>query len=97
MKYLRIIQWRNNDNTIQETHLSTEITITFNNIDWFQFQKSVNALLVKIDCKPCCEYIIAGGDAALLTSQESPEDSPKAGVKALQEVNLTITARRGLL
>ncbi|XP_033644668.1 glucokinase regulatory protein-like [Asterias rubens] len=52
----------------------------------FLISKSVNALLVKIDCKPCCEYIIAGGDAALLTSQESPEDSPKAGVKALQEV-----------
>ncbi|XP_038057342.1 glucokinase regulatory protein-like [Patiria miniata] len=52
----------------------------------FLTSKSINNLLRNIDYKPCCEYIIAGDDKALLTSQESPEDSPQAGVKALQQI-----------
>ncbi|XP_022102250.1 glucokinase regulatory protein-like isoform X2 [Acanthaster planci] len=52
----------------------------------FLTARSFNNLLTNIDFKPCCEYIIAGDDKALLTSQEAPEDSPQAGVKALQQV-----------
>ncbi len=35
----------------------------------------------------CCEYLIAGGDQALFTSQEAPEDRPDVGIQALVDVS----------
>lgn len=44
-----------------------------------------NEYLESINEKACFDYCIAGGDKALLTSQELPEDDPIAGVKDLKE------------
>ncbi|XP_064411199.1 glucokinase regulatory protein [Latimeria chalumnae] len=44
---------------------------------------SFNKLLKSLDKKPHFSYLIAGGDKALLTSQEAPEDNPQLGTEAL--------------
>ncbi|XP_016346901.1 glucokinase regulatory protein [Sinocyclocheilus anshuiensis] len=36
--------------------------------------------------KQICSYIIAGGDRALLTSQEAPEDDPALGARTLDKI-----------
>ncbi|ETO02352.1 hypothetical protein RFI_35085 [Reticulomyxa filosa] len=53
-----------------------------------------NEELIKHGLKECCEYCIAGGDQALLSSQERPEDDPIQGVKDLKA--LTEGARQVL-
>lgn len=45
-----------------------------------------NRALVELKQKPVYTYIIAGGDRALLTSQETPEDDPKLGMLTLKQV-----------
>lgn len=47
---------------------------------------SFNKLLKGLHRAPCYTYIISGGDKALLTSQEAPEDSPSLGVAELEKV-----------
>ncbi|KAI8490570.1 hypothetical protein Bbelb_318380 [Branchiostoma belcheri] len=44
-----------------------------------------NRLLIENGREACCAYLIAGGDRALLTSQEVPEDDPLLGVSELQQ------------
>ncbi|KAI8495955.1 hypothetical protein Bbelb_263710 [Branchiostoma belcheri] len=44
-----------------------------------------NRLLIQSGRKACCVYLIAGGDRALLTSQEAPEDDPLLGASELQQ------------
>ncbi|KAL0969370.1 hypothetical protein UPYG_G00226170 [Umbra pygmaea] len=45
-----------------------------------------NRILKDQEQKPLYTYIIAGGDKALLTSQESPEDDPKLGMLTLEKI-----------
>ncbi|XP_077991685.1 glucokinase regulatory protein-like [Glandiceps talaboti] len=52
----------------------------------FLLSRSFNRVLTNQGLPGCYEYIVAGGDKALLTSQEAPEDDPHAGIKALKEV-----------
>ncbi|XP_043119142.1 glucokinase regulatory protein-like [Puntigrus tetrazona] len=47
---------------------------------------SFNEMLNGPKHKQICSYIIAGGDRALLTSQEAPEDDPALGARALDKV-----------
>ncbi|KAL5015770.1 hypothetical protein ScPMuIL_005359 [Solemya velum] len=49
--------------------------------------RSFNSKLSANGIEPCFRYTIAGGDKALFTSQESPEDDPYSGIKALQRVS----------
>eukprot|EP00058_Branchiostoma_floridae_P024443 XP_002609933.1 hypothetical protein BRAFLDRAFT_124367 [Branchiostoma floridae] len=44
-----------------------------------------NRLLIENGKQACCAYLIAGGDRALLTSQEAPEDDPLLGASELQQ------------
>ncbi|XP_066274022.1 glucokinase regulatory protein-like [Branchiostoma lanceolatum] len=44
-----------------------------------------NRLLRESGRQACCAYLIAGGDRALLTSQEAPEDDPLLGASELQQ------------
>ncbi|XP_070556809.1 glucokinase regulatory protein-like [Ptychodera flava] len=53
----------------------------------FVLCRSFNKLLTNQGLPGCYEYIIAGRDKALLTSQEAPEDDPYSGIKALEEVS----------
>lgn len=47
---------------------------------------SFNSALNKLSKEPIFTYTIAGGDRALFTSQEAPEDDPTAGMLCLKEV-----------
>ncbi|XP_006626164.2 glucokinase regulatory protein isoform X1 [Lepisosteus oculatus] len=47
---------------------------------------SFNRLLKGLQKKHNYDYIIAGGDKALLTSQEAPEDNPYLGAEELEKV-----------
>lgn len=54
----------------------------------FQAVRNMNNILLKTlkKTKPCFEYIIAGGDRALFTSQETFEDDPVMGAELLKNV-----------
>ncbi|KAG7237426.1 hypothetical protein INR49_032389 [Caranx melampygus] len=52
----------------------------------FLMASSFNRELRKLNQSSVYSYIIAGGDRALLTSQEAPEDDPKSGVLCLKKV-----------
>ncbi|XP_036398116.1 glucokinase regulatory protein [Megalops cyprinoides] len=52
----------------------------------FLLATSFNRLLKEKQQKQIYSYIIAGGDKALLTSQEAPEDSPHLGAQMLEKV-----------
>ncbi|ESP02485.1 hypothetical protein LOTGIDRAFT_237979 [Lottia gigantea] len=45
----------------------------------FLIARTFNEKLKKLGLTPCCDYLIAGGDIALFTSQESGEDDPING------------------
>ncbi|KAG5265831.1 hypothetical protein AALO_G00246860 [Alosa alosa] len=51
----------------------------------FLLANTFNRMLGWHQQKPVYSYIIAGGDKALLTSQEAPEDSPSLGAQVLKE------------
>ncbi|KAK3563713.1 hypothetical protein QTP86_034442 [Hemibagrus guttatus] len=51
----------------------------------FLLATSLNRLLASQNHKPIYSYIIAGGDKALLTSQETPEDDPLLGALSLDK------------
>ncbi|XP_076156274.1 glucokinase regulatory protein [Alosa pseudoharengus] len=51
----------------------------------FLLANTFNRMLGRHQQKPVYSYIIAGGDKALLTSQEAPEDSPSMGAQVLKE------------
>nr|XP_021323211.1 glucokinase regulatory protein [Danio rerio] len=53
----------------------------------FLLATSYNEMLKSRKQKQMCLYIIAGGDRALLTSQEAPEDDPALGAHMLDKVN----------
>ncbi|XP_067312162.1 glucokinase regulatory protein isoform X6 [Pseudorasbora parva] len=52
----------------------------------FLLVTSFNEMLNAQRQKQICSYIIAGGDRALLTSQEAPEDDPELGARMLDKV-----------
>ncbi|XP_013406772.1 glucokinase regulatory protein [Lingula anatina] len=52
----------------------------------FLTARTFNKWLRELDMPECFRYVIAGGDKALFTSQEAPEDDPVLGAKKLQEV-----------
>ncbi|KAK7152554.1 hypothetical protein R3I93_010700 [Phoxinus phoxinus] len=52
----------------------------------FLLVTSFNEMLNAQRQKQICSYIIAGGDRALLTSQEAPEDDPGLGARMLEKV-----------
>ncbi|KAK2879155.1 hypothetical protein Q8A67_019946 [Cirrhinus molitorella] len=52
----------------------------------FLLVTSFNEMLKAQNQKQICLYIIAGGDRALLTSQEAPEDDPALGALTLDKV-----------
>ncbi|XP_062378910.1 glucokinase regulatory protein [Sardina pilchardus] len=51
----------------------------------FLLANTFNRILGMHQQKPVYTYIIAGGDKALLTSQEAPEDAPSLGAQVLKE------------
>ncbi|XP_056286786.1 glucokinase regulatory protein isoform X2 [Pseudoliparis swirei] len=52
----------------------------------FLIASAFNRALRDLDRSPVYSYLIAGGDKALLSSQEAPEDDPELGVLSLQKV-----------
>ncbi|KAM9327905.1 glucokinase regulatory protein isoform 2-T2 [Pholidichthys leucotaenia] len=52
----------------------------------FLITSGFNRALSEVNQSSVYSYIIAGGDRALLSSQEAPEDDPKQGVLSLQKV-----------
>ncbi|XP_054479907.1 glucokinase regulatory protein isoform X2 [Anoplopoma fimbria] len=52
----------------------------------FHITSAFNRALGELDQSSVYSYIIAGGDRALLSSQEAPEDDPNMGVLSLQKV-----------
>ncbi|KAK9524036.1 hypothetical protein VZT92_017903 [Zoarces viviparus] len=52
----------------------------------FLVASAFNRALGELDRSSVYSYIIAGGDKALLSSQEAPEDDPKLGVLSLKKV-----------
>ncbi|KAI3365983.1 hypothetical protein L3Q82_009810 [Scortum barcoo] len=52
----------------------------------FLISSSFNRALRELNQSLVYSYIIAGGDRALLSSQEAPEDDPKQGVLSLKKV-----------
>ncbi|XP_072307022.1 glucokinase regulatory protein [Eucyclogobius newberryi] len=52
----------------------------------FLIATSFNKALQDLNKQPIYTYIIAGGDKALFTSQEAPEDDPTLGMLCLKEV-----------
>ncbi|XP_063080226.1 glucokinase regulatory protein [Engraulis encrasicolus] len=54
----------------------------------FLLSNTFNRILAGRHQKPVYTYIIAGGDRALLTSQEAPEDNPSLGAQVLKETCL---------
>uniref|UniRef100_A0A3B5MQF4 SIS domain-containing protein n=1 Tax=Xiphophorus couchianus TaxID=32473 RepID=A0A3B5MQF4_9TELE len=53
-----------------------------------------NRELQRLNYAPICSYVIAGGDRALFSSQEAPEDDPTLGALRLKKVS-TIPCLRG--
>ncbi|KAG1973277.1 glucokinase regulatory protein [Pimephales promelas] len=53
----------------------------------FLLVSSFNEMLKAQRQKQICSYIIAGGDRALLTSREAPEDDPGLGARMLEKVS----------
>lgn len=47
--------------------------------------RAYNGILAAHGHEPIFDYIMAGGDAALIAAQEGAEDSPQAGIRAIQE------------
>ena len=41
--------------------------------------RSFNRVLCQLNKRPCCSYLIAGGDKALIVGDELPEDDPLRG------------------
>ncbi|XP_070711932.1 glucokinase regulatory protein [Pempheris klunzingeri] len=52
----------------------------------FLVTSGFNRMLRELNHSSVYSYIIAGGDKALLTSQEAPEDDPKLGMLSLKKV-----------
>ncbi|XP_030265259.1 glucokinase regulatory protein isoform X2 [Sparus aurata] len=52
----------------------------------FLMASSFNRALRELNKSPVYSYIIAGGDKALLSSQEAPEDDPRMGMLSLKRV-----------
>ncbi|KAM9334271.1 glucokinase regulatory protein [Symphorus nematophorus] len=52
----------------------------------FLISSCFNRALRELNQTPVYSYIIAGGDKALLSSQEAPEDDPRMGMLGLKEV-----------
>ncbi|XP_038573846.1 glucokinase regulatory protein isoform X2 [Micropterus salmoides] len=52
----------------------------------FLISSCFNRALRELNQSPVYSYIIAGGDRALLSSQEAPEDDPKLGMLSLKKV-----------
>ncbi|XP_052009571.1 glucokinase regulatory protein isoform X2 [Xyrauchen texanus] len=52
----------------------------------FLLVTTFNQMLITQQHKQIYSYIIAGGDRALLTSQEAPEDNPELGARMLDKV-----------
>uniref|UniRef100_A0A3Q1BCL1 SIS domain-containing protein n=1 Tax=Amphiprion ocellaris TaxID=80972 RepID=A0A3Q1BCL1_AMPOC len=52
----------------------------------FLITSGFNRALRQLNQSPVYSYIIAGGDRALLSSQEAPEDDPKLGMLSLKKV-----------
>ncbi|XP_026158071.1 glucokinase regulatory protein [Mastacembelus armatus] len=52
----------------------------------FLIASGFNRELRQLNQMSVCSYIIAGGDRALLSSQEAPEDDPRLGVLSLKKV-----------
>ncbi|XP_036947386.1 glucokinase regulatory protein isoform X1 [Acanthopagrus latus] len=52
----------------------------------FLTASSFNRALRELNKSPVYSYIIAGGDKALLSSQEAPEDDPRLGMLSLKKV-----------
>ncbi|KAJ4923985.1 hypothetical protein JOQ06_000227 [Pogonophryne albipinna] len=52
----------------------------------FLVTSAFNRALKELNQSPVYSYIIAGGDKALFSSQEAPEDDPKLGMLSLKEV-----------
>jgi N-acetylmuramic acid 6-phosphate (MurNAc-6-P) etherase len=50
----------------------------------FLLARAMNSLLAAVDAPPCFQYLISGGDAALLMSEELPEDDPVSGARELE-------------
>uniref|UniRef100_A0A672FQY2 SIS domain-containing protein n=1 Tax=Salarias fasciatus TaxID=181472 RepID=A0A672FQY2_SALFA len=53
---------------------------------FFCCQSAFNRELRRLDRQPVYSYVIAGGDRALFTSQEAPEDDAGLGVAGLEKV-----------
>lgn len=53
----------------------------------FLIATSFNKALEELNLDPVYTYTIAGGDKALFTSQEAPEDDPTAGMLCLKEIS----------
>ncbi|XP_074520624.1 glucokinase regulatory protein [Halichoeres trimaculatus] len=53
----------------------------------FLITSGFNKALKELKQSPVYRYIIAGGDRALLSSQEAPEDDPKLGMLSLKKVS----------
>lgn len=52
----------------------------------FLISSAFNRVLRELNQSSAYSYIIAGGDRALLSSQEAPEDDPKQGMMSLKKV-----------
>ncbi|XP_026085823.1 glucokinase regulatory protein isoform X1 [Carassius auratus] len=52
----------------------------------FLLVTSFNEMMKAQKQKQICSYIIAGGDRAMLTSQEAPEDDPALGAHTLEKI-----------
>ena len=63
----------------------TTLCFTIFNVDIVLFQawacsRSFNNLLSQFGLKSCFQYLIAGGDQALIVGKELPEDDPPQGL-----------------
>ncbi|TNN48386.1 Glucokinase regulatory protein [Liparis tanakae] len=56
----------------------------------FLIASAFNRALRDLDRSPVYSYLIAGGDKALLSSQEAPEDDPELGVLSLKKVRAVL-------
>ncbi|XP_054915685.1 glucokinase regulatory protein isoform X2 [Poeciliopsis prolifica] len=53
----------------------------------FLLASGFNRELQRLNYTPICSYVIAGGDRALFSSQEAPEDDPTLGALRLKKVS----------
>uniref|UniRef100_A0A3B3UMM7 Glucokinase regulator n=1 Tax=Poecilia latipinna TaxID=48699 RepID=A0A3B3UMM7_9TELE len=53
----------------------------------FFMASGFNRELQRLNYAPVCSYVIAGGDRALFSSQEAPEDDPTLGALCLKKVS----------